>query len=163
MKKNKGQLIVEMMVAVSLLVIGLLGIFAVLSQSLGLNRVAANQYVAANLAAEGIEVVKNIIDSNFINDEPWNLGLETQGVEYTVSYDSTSLSLENENEPLRFDEEDGVYGYGGGTETQFRRVITIENSEDLTEIKVTSRVYWKDRGGIDFDIVLEDRFRNWRQ
>ena len=162
MKKNKGQLIVEMMVAVSLLVIGLLGIFAVLSQSLGLNRVAANQYVAANLAAEGIEVVKNIIDANFITDEAWNRGLETNG-EYTVSYDSTSLSLENENEPLRFDEEDGVYGYGGGTETQFRRVITIENSGDLTEIKVTSRVYWKDRGGIDFDIVLEDRFRNWRQ
>jgi len=55
MRRNNGQLIIEMIVAVSLLMIGLLGIFAVLSQSLGLNRVAANQYIAAHLAAEGIE------------------------------------------------------------------------------------------------------------
>ncbi|MEK7182766.1 MAG: prepilin-type N-terminal cleavage/methylation domain-containing protein, partial [Patescibacteria group bacterium] len=57
-----GQTLVELMIAMSVMSVGLLGVFAVLSQSLGLNRVVANQYVAANLAAEGIEVVKNIAD-----------------------------------------------------------------------------------------------------
>ena len=37
-----GQFLVEMMVAMSLIVVGMLGVFAVLSQSLALNRVAAN-------------------------------------------------------------------------------------------------------------------------
>ncbi|MBI2506531.1 MAG: hypothetical protein HYW00_00070, partial [Candidatus Colwellbacteria bacterium] len=44
------------MIAMSVMSVGLLSVFAVLSQSLGLNRVVAEQYIASNLAAEGIEV-----------------------------------------------------------------------------------------------------------
>ena len=166
MKRDNGQLIVEMMVAVSLLVIGLLGVFAVLSQSLGLNRVAANQFVAANLAAEGIEVTKNIVDANFINDAQWNLYIEDG--QYEVQFDDTSLigneASDNPSQQKFLSLNNGRYSYdSGGEETRFKRIITIKNSEDLTEIKVISRVYWRDRGGVDFDIVLEDRFRNWRE
>ena len=166
MKRDNGQLIVEMMVAVSLLVIGLLGVFAVLSQSLGLNRVAANQFVAANLAAEGIEVTKNIVDANFINDAQWNLYIEDG--QYEVQFDDTSLigneASDNPSQQKFLSLNNGRYSYdSGGEETRFKRIITIENSEDLTEIRVISRVYWRDRGGVDFDIVLEDRFKNWRQ
>lgn len=164
-----GQLIVEMMVAISLLVIGLLGIFAVLSQSLGLNRVAANQYIAANLAAEGIEVTKNILDINFIAGEsvPWNSGFLNR--DYTVEHNSPFLDPDPNklSETLKFDESSGLYGYDSGKNTNFRRVISIKNlpppPASPTEIKVTSHVYWKDRGGVDFEIELEDRFRNWRE
>jgi len=166
MRRNNGQLIIEMMVAVSLLMIGLLGIFAVLSQSLGLNRVAANQYIAAHLAAEGIEVTKSIIDANYINGGPWNLGLESDG-DYAVEYNSTELdgSSEKLEARLKLDESTGLYTYESGVDTNFKRTITIDNIPDAdpTEIKVISRVYWKDRGGVDFDIVLEDRFRDWRE
>jgi len=159
MNKQRGQLMVELMVSMSLLVIGILGILAVLSQSLGLNRVAANQYIAANLAAEGIEVTKNILDSNFINGAPWNVGF-ANGT-YGVQYDDTSLSSSNANAPLEFDSGTGIYSYSGGTQTAFRRAISIDLiSSD--EIKVVSTVTWKDRGGLDFTIDIEDRFRNWR-
>ena len=76
---SDGQVLVELMVAISVMVIGLLGIFTLLSQSLGLNRVAADQYIAANLAAEGVEVAKNILDHNVIERNPWNEGLERDG------------------------------------------------------------------------------------
>ena len=162
MRKDNGQLIVELMVAMGLMVIGLLGIFSVLSQSLGLSRVAANQYIAANLAAEGIEVTKNILDTNFINGYQWNLGF--QNGDYAVEFNSASLidSPQTINSPLKFDESTGRYNYTTGKNTNFVRRITIENI-DPTEIKVTSQIEWKDRGGTDFEIVIEDRFKNWRE
>jgi len=163
MKNNKGQLIIEMMVAMSLLVIGLLGIFAVLSQSLGLNRVAANQYIGVNLAAEGIEVTKNILDINFVNGDQWNLGFDRDG-DYAVEFNSSALIEDSQtiNAPLKFDEATNRYTYGTGENTNFKRTITIENTTP-TEIKVTSRVYWEDRGNIDFEVEIEDRFRNWKE
>ena len=163
MIKNRGQLIVELMVAMGLMLIGLLGIFSVLSQSLGLSRVAANQYIAANLAAEGVEVTKNILDTNPINGDQWNLGFQLDG-DYTVQYNSTALNPDENmlTRPLRFDESTGLYSYDAGKNTNFIRKITIENINP-TEIKVVSRIDWQDRGGISFDMEAEDRFRNWRE
>jgi len=162
-----GQFLIEMMVAVSLIVIGMLGVFAVLSQSLGLSRVAANQYTAAHLAAEGIEVSKNILDANFITPGvvPWNYGFDDDT--YIVEFDSDELDDVSRNESqqpyLRFDEDSGMYGYDNSwNQTAFKREIVVENTS-ATEIKVTSRVYWTDRGGADFETVVEDRFRNWRR
>lgn len=159
--KQSGQLLVETMVAISVLLVGMLGIFAVLSQSLALNRVASNQYIAANLAAEGIEVVKNILDANAIQGNPWNEGLETDG-DFGVEYSSTALNPAWATRRLRYNAATRRYSYGSGTDTNFRRMITIQNvSSD--EIKVVSRVEWTDRGGAEYQIELEDRFLNWRQ
>ena len=164
---HRGQLMVELMVSMSLLTIGLLGIFAVLSQSLALNRVAANQYIGANLAAEGVEVTKNILDVNFINGVAWNLGFSNG--DYGVQFDSTSLDSSKANTLLRLDSSTGRYSYSGGTQTQFTRRISITQISTgafgpgvIDEIKVVSTVTWIDRGGIDFTIDVEDRFRDWR-
>ena len=64
LKLTKGYVLVESVVAMTIVVVGLLGIFSLLSQSLSLNRVVGDRYVGTYLAAEGIEVVKNIIDNN---------------------------------------------------------------------------------------------------
>jgi len=90
---------VEAMIAISVMVIGLLGIFSLTSQSLGLYRVAYEQYVAVNLAAEGIEVVKNMIDTNVIaGSVQWNEGLAIDG-DFGIQYDSRSLdaTLQSKN------------------------------------------------------------------
>ncbi len=155
-----GQVLVELMVAVSVMVIGLLGIFTLLAQSLGLNRVAADQYIAANLAAEGIEVVKNILDHNIIERNPWNEGLERDG-DFGVDYSSIVLDDNLSDEFLKFDKDSGRYNYTTGDETNFKRVITINNLS-ADEIQVNSRVDWKSRGGTTFSINLEDHFYNWR-
>jgi len=161
LQQRSGQLLIEAMVAISVMVIGLLGIFALLSQSLGLYHVAADQYVAANLAAEGIEVVKNILDANFLKSGmAWNEGLAVDGA-YGVNYNSTSLDSLLTNKNLLFDETNKVYNYTTGRPTTFQRIITIKNiSPD--EIQVDSEVRWKTRGGLSSKISLEDHFYNWR-
>lgn len=162
--KKGGQVLVELMVAVSVMVIGLLGIFTLLSQTLGLNRVAADQYIAANLAAEGVEVVKNILDHNVIERNPWNEGLEQDG-DFGVEYSSVVLDANLADENLKFDKDSGRYNYTSGDDTNFTRVITINNlsENEVNEIQVNSRVEWRSRGGTSFNINLEDHFYNWRQ
>ena len=62
LKDDKGQMMVEAIIALSLINISLLGVFVLLSNSIGTNREVADKYVAINLASEGIEIVKNIVD-----------------------------------------------------------------------------------------------------
>lgn len=161
--RSSGQLLVEAMIAISVTIVGLLGIFSLLSRSLGLYKTVADQYVAANLAAEGIEVVKNILDSNAISGSAWNKGLAaSQKFAFGVQYNSEAIDQSLSEKNLRFDSTSQLYNYETGTPTNFKRVITIENiSPD--EIQVNSEVIWKTRGGLaDSKIDLEDHFFNWR-
>jgi len=164
MNNKDGQSMIELIVSMSIIVVSLLGVFAVLSQSLGLNKVAGNQYIAANLAAEGIEVTKNILDTNAINGSAWNQGF-IDG-DFSVQSDSTALGSLQSN-PLLLNESTGIYGYLAGKETNFRRTINIENIDNdgdsfPDEIRVQSTVSWADRGGVIFNVNVEDRFRDWR-
>jgi Tfp pilus assembly protein PilV len=156
-----GELLVELMVAMSVMVIGLLGVFAVLAQSLSVNRSAADQYVAAGLAAEGIEVVKNILDSNFIQGKPWNEGLNLNG-DFGVQYNSTALDQSLARQFLKFDPASGKYSYDSGTPTRFIRTISISNLS-ANEIRVNSQVEWTDKSGQKMKLNLEDHFFNWKQ
>jgi hypothetical protein len=161
-KKEKGQLMVELMVAGGLLIVGMLGVFAVLSQSLGLSRVVANQYIAANLAAEGIEIVKNTIDTSYLQYGYWNYYIPNNLTnDYGVQYNKLDFNEDWASDVLKYSE-DGTYGYDSGKETGFRRKINIQVSGDGNTMTVISTVSWIDRGGMDFNIVLEDQFKNWR-
>ncbi|MDP2650887.1 MAG: prepilin-type N-terminal cleavage/methylation domain-containing protein, partial [bacterium] len=160
LRDQKGQTLVELMIAMSVMSIGFLGVFAVLSQSMGLNRVVSNQYIASNLAAEGIEVIKNIADSNTLQaGGVWNAGLGSGN--FGVEHKSVLLNEDWANQNLKFDSNTGLYGYDAGTPTNFRRIVSITNISPA-EISVSSTVRWRDRGGTEFEIVLQDRFFNWR-
>ncbi len=65
-KKNNGEMMVELLISISIVVVSLLGIFALVNRALSLNRVNAEQYIGTYLAAEGIEVTKNIFDRGFL-------------------------------------------------------------------------------------------------
>src|SRR3989338_1452758 len=158
---RQGQLLVEAIIAISVMVIGLLGIFSLMSQSLGLYRIAYEEYVAANLAAEGVEVVKSLIDTNIITGGiPWNFILAAPG-DFGLQYDTTILDRALADKNLLYDEATGIYNYTTGTATGFKRTVTITNVS-VDEIQVNSTVAWKGRGGIDLSVTLEDHFFNWR-
>lgn len=172
---SNGQLMIEAMVAISLMMIGMLGAFGVLSQSLGLNRIAVDQYIAANLASEGIEIVRNFIDYDYLQGNLFGESvLEARDKKCVVDYKtepgdwSGKCSGESKNLPnIAFNEESQKYGYGTGfsKQTSLRRYVDIgfdtENGADI--IEVISTVEWVGRGGIDFNISVEDKFYNWRR
>jgi hypothetical protein len=151
---------IEAMVAMGIISVGLLGVFSVLSNSLGISKVTSNQYVGTYLAAEGIEVVKNIIDTN-VGQHAWNQYLDSNG-DYAVEYDSVTLDSVDQNKPLLFDPSTGLYSYKTGNPTVFTREITINNILNDNELQVNSIVSWSDQGGIKDSVNLEDDFYNFR-
>lgn len=155
---RSGQMMVEAMVAMTIVVVGLGGILSLTAKSLGLNQVITSQYVASNLSAEGIEVIKNILDKNVIQKRPWNEGVSPG--DYEVDYGSTALSGFS-SRTLNFDPGTGLYSYTSGNMTTYLRKIAIEQlSPD--ELHVRSIVDWSTSGGATFQIITEDYFFNWR-
>jgi hypothetical protein len=154
----------EALVAMTIIMVGLLGIFSLLSRSLSLNRVVADRYVASYLAAEGIELVKNKIDNNVINRRAWNTGI-TNGDFEIDAYGNLALNPISGNQAalLRFDNNRGSYAYAGDQTTRFRRKINIRLLGGGDELKVTAIVSWLGRGEADFEVALEDRFFNYWQ
>ena len=157
---RSGQALIEALVAMSVLSIGFMGIFHLLSQSLALNRVVSSNYVGSYLAGEGIEVVKNIIDSNIVaaGAGSWKSGLGDGN--YEVQYNSAAVA-NNQNRFILYDSNTHLYGYGSGSTTMFKRVVTIENLS-AREMKVKSKVTWTGYGGGASEVEVEDHFYNWR-
>jgi Tfp pilus assembly protein PilV len=161
LKKETGQILVETMVALSMVVIGLLGLLSLLTYSIGLNKVISDQYVASYLAAEGIEIIKYLIDSNVANGDSYNSGLLTG--DYEV--DASGQISPNQNRFIYFDNQQKVYTYSQGTDsiqTPFKRKINISYNGG-NEMIVKSTVSWQGRGGSFQEITVEDHFFNWRQ
>lgn len=154
----RGSVLLESLIAITVLTIGMLGVFSLLSRSVGLTRVIANQYIGAHLAAEGIELIKNSIDTNALVSRPWNAGLASGN--YEVAYNAP-LEPDN-NRTLFYDTSTGLYDYvSGDTPTTFRRQIQLTRI-GANELQANSRVSWTTRGGGEFSVDLEDRFFNSR-
>ncbi len=155
---NSGQVLVEAIVAISLLTVGFLAIFSLLGRSLSINRATVQSYTATYLAAEGIEIARNIVDTNGIQKRAWNDGFRNN--DYEVIYNSNSFAP-NQGRFLTYDSSTHLYSYGGLIQTPFKRVVRISliGSE---EIKVNSIITWTGVGGGNFQVNLEDHFMNWR-
>ncbi len=152
-----GQVIIEALIAINVLVLGFLGMFALLSRTLFLNKVTSNSYIGTYLAAEGLEIVKNIVDNNFLQGQAWNSGFSDG--DFEVDY-SSFAPVSFLNRPLSFDSSAGLYSYGAGLPTGFVRRIRIRlNGPD--ELQANSIVYWN-TGLAQSSVNLEDRFFNWR-
>lgn len=72
---QKGQGLMEVIVAIGVIVAGILATVTLIISSVRAGRVAADRLTAMNLAREGIEIVRNMRDSNWMTpSEVWNEG-----------------------------------------------------------------------------------------
>jgi prepilin-type N-terminal cleavage/methylation domain-containing protein len=164
-KLNKGFSIIEVLVAISVILVSFTAALNLINRSMAFHDLAYSRLVASYLAQEGIEIVRNIRDNNFIvnqPDRPWDDGLEPG--EYQVQYDDLSLrSYTREREPLNLDTTTGLYNYEPSSPTnvptRYTRKIVIEKISD-NHIRVQSIVSWSNRGG-NFQIIVEDHLYNW--
>jgi len=118
-----------------------------------------DRLVAANLAMEGIEVIRNIRDNNWHQGAAWDRWLDENGI-YRVAYDSTTIVRgEDVNAPLLLDN-NGFYRYYVGAITPFVRKISISKLHDY-EMLVVSEVLWQRRGK-DYKLSAEEHLFNWK-
>ena len=153
----KGFTLLETIVAVGVIIIGLVSALTLITNALFFVSNVQDRLVAINLVEEGIEVVRNIRDNNWLQGVAWNNGL-TDG-NYQASYNSTSLSPYN-GSSLLFDAATGLYNYTTGVSTNYIRQISISNLSSF-EIRVISTITWQ-RRGITYTSSAESHLFNWR-
>lgn len=154
---SKGFTLLETIVAIGVITTGFVSALALITNSYFYISNIQNRLVAANLAAEGIELVRNIRDNNWLQSQAWNLGLN-EG-DYQVAYDSASLSPYSGN-PLLLDA-NGIYNYASGTSTSpYVRKISIAAISNY-QMRVTSAVTWK-RGVITYNNSVEEYLFDWK-
>ncbi|MFH1769448.1 MAG: prepilin-type N-terminal cleavage/methylation domain-containing protein [Parcubacteria group bacterium] len=155
LKNNKGFTLVEVLAALLVLSIGLIGAYSLISYNFVNATRIKNNVIASGLVQEGMEVVRNIRDTAWLEGIPMSAVL-TDGT-YKVQWDSISLDSGSPTQVLKNDE--GVYQYISGADTIFSRIITVETESNI-EKKITVNVDWEDRSGVR-NVNAELHLFNW--
>lgn len=157
--KKQGFSLLDVVMATGFIVVCMTSFLVLQRYIVWAARLSQDRLVAANLAQEGFEVVRNIRDNNWELSLNWNSGL-TAG-EYRVQYDSASL-IPYSSTPLLLG---SLYGYSSGTATKFYRRIIINDTDANCQspdcLTLVSEVTWKVLGR-DYSEIVEGRLYNWK-
>lgn len=159
--KKNGFTLVEIMVSLFILGTALAAIFYVLAVNIRSATATKNNFTASLLIQEGIEIVRNIRDQNYVRsgaDDFWSPLMDCNNC--SVQYDSTDFGNDS-NSYLKYDNSNKLYTYDSGSDTIFKRSIDVETIENNIEKKVTVTVSWEDRG-LPKSMTAEDHIYNYR-
>lgn len=157
-KNNKGFTIIELIIAIFILSFSIFGVYSAFSVVIVLTHGASDRFTAAYLAQEGLEIIRNVRDTNWIDGAvDWTHGIQGfhNGCEadYTTGTDAPGakpftpwVGGPSGGNYLSVDS-GGFYSYDHGTETKFKRKITIDLLSDYI-IKVSVLVTWEEKPNI---------------
>lgn len=161
-----GFTILEVILAITVLTLAVGGSFVLISQTIGSVSVVQSRLIASYLIQEGLELVRNIRDTNWLKNQPWNQNLGKENWEG----DYLTFTLTPCPSPCQYDnlsflgiDEGGFYGYNysSGNETIFKRKITISDGE-FDKFKVSVEVLWKERGQLH-SLTAQEYLYNWNK
>ena len=111
------------MVALVLVTVAMGPVFILATSSVNVASRIEHNLIASNLSQEGIEVIRNIRDTNWLNGGAFDdsLSIGTWRVEWSTT--GGGLMAVGSNPVLK--KENGLYNYSTGTDTVFRRTVTI--------------------------------------
>ena len=82
-QNEKGFTLLEMTVTVFILTVGILGMYGAITRTIAQSSEISNRLIASYLAQEGIEIVRNLRDGNWVEEEKtgmpidWDTGFDT--------------------------------------------------------------------------------------
>ena len=148
----------EVIISVAVITTAIVASVTLITLSVSAVRAGKNRTIAVHLAQEGIEIVKSIRDSNWLNYKrgaDWTDDLE-EG-DYRIQYNDLVLRPFLDI-PLKKDS-NGFYQYDSGSDTLFYRKISITHIGD-DQIKVVAEIAWQERRKTN-TLQAEDRLYNW--
>ena len=164
-KNNTGFTLIEVIAAIFLIIVGLVGVLIVVQQFFPTIKIASSQLTAAYLVQEGIEIVRNIRDTNWLNGQEWTTGIFCSGPplsECQADYTNTT-NLDNfTGEQLKISS--GFYSYQPGISSPFVRKITVASTTDSDNtdiIDVTVLVTWQ-MAGKSYQASATEYLYNWK-
>ena len=171
-KRRDGQALVEAIVALSVLMVGFVAMLSLLNNSLATTNMVSDQDIATYLAAEGIEVVKNLVGANILASSTFDNNFQ-QGsyeVEANQKLEPDPIDTDNDNPGkrigawndysntyLNFDSLTNSYTYISGTPARFKRTIQVVPPMG-NRLRIVSIIRWDTKGGGTSEVKLEDFF-----
>lgn len=151
---NKGFSILEVVIAMGIITVGLLGVSSLALQNLQVETINKNYLVASMLAQEGMELVRNVRDTNFLKANDWKTGSGAgtdsdivQGGIYRIDYNldiQPVAGINDDSTRLFIGGSPEKYNHSGGVLTPYRRLIEVVDNGNY--IQATSTVAWSERG-----------------
>ncbi|OGI25255.1 MAG: hypothetical protein A3J76_05425 [Candidatus Moranbacteria bacterium RBG_13_45_13] len=123
--------------------VGLVGMTAFFNMNIQSQFEVKNEVIAANLAQEGIELVRNIRDYNVLKDNPWD-----QGLTGCIAIDFNSLTTHAcsvAGSAVCLSGASRYYQCAAPGNTDFTRTITVDALNADGSRNVTCRVTWNGR------------------
>lgn len=164
--KKPAFTLVEVITVLLVISLGMVGTLSLISQNIRSQSVNEKTMVAYQLAQEGVEIIRNLRDTNRNYNRDWRAGMEDDGV-YTMDYSEASPSkLVTQSQGDLYMDSAGMYLHNlvGAPKSGFRRTISINAApaeENLKYITVTSNVSWEDHGK-PYLYSLESQLYDWR-
>ncbi|MCL5010592.1 MAG: prepilin-type N-terminal cleavage/methylation domain-containing protein [Patescibacteria group bacterium] len=162
-KFSTGFTLIEVIIAIMVIITAVVGVYNLFPVVVNSGAMAADRFVASQLASEGIELVRNIRDGNWLADIDWTSGLTNcpQTSPCEIDYNDPGLVVNDRFLQLK---SDGFYNYGEGTNTKYKRKIIITQSAGHLNVRVT--VSWFgiksafQTGSNSFEV--QDNLYDWR-
>ena len=158
MRVSGGFTLVETLVAITILTIAMTGPMVISQKGISSAGYARDQITAFYLAQEAVEYVKNVRDTNNINNEfDWLKYLNLCTNATPCKIDGTVIDFTAPGSQavvncgsggcgfIKFNATDNFYGYGSGSswsDSRFTRSIEIEEIDDDREAIVTVTIEW---------------------
>jgi len=179
MLNKKAFTLVELMIVVFIVSMGMVGVMSLISQIFLYTHLNQSKLTGAYLAQEGIEIVRNIRDTNWLEGrtdngtvtpgdetDDWDYKIKGSGTDYTyaVQYDTNSASIDYS--PNSIDDPgarlkiNGFYSHGAVNPTFFYRLITVEKISN-DKLRVRCEVKWTEHAH-SYQIVAEEHLYKWR-
>ena len=163
-----GFTLLEVLIAAFIITVGIMGVFTVINKSVSQMAASPSHLIAAYLTQEGIEIVRNIRDTNWIEPTSvsWDDGLKVAG-DYRADYNDSSLTSFTSFPPggrgyyLNIDN-NGYYSYEvADNPTIFQRKITISQGPiPADSLKVFIDVWWTEKG-TENHVTAQELLYNW--
>ena len=162
-KNNPGFSILEIVVAIFIITMGLVGVLSLITQNIQVEYINKNNLIASQLAQEGLELIRNIRDNNWLAGNDWDYGIEPDN--YIVDYIGNISSVADIGEARLQQRDDvGEEGYywheASDPDSMFSRLITIaQASSEL--LNISCLIQWEDRGQT-YKYVADTILYDWR-
>lgn len=173
---QEGFTLIGVLVALTMVSVVTIGIAQLMTRAEQVVQIARSEFIATNLAREGLELVRSVRDTNWFTDDNrahWiddrmcgQFTYDANDARHHHSpggIDKAQLFIHGSNQEWRHS--------GSSSEiTLFSRILEVDCTEKDNDpadpnanpafVLVTSRVFWEERGQ-EREVVLKEKLYNW--
>lgn len=157
-EKNTGFTLIEMLIVIFFVGVGLVGVLTFFNSSLRSNFEAKNELIAAGLAQEGAELVRNLAEYKKLNGSDWNTIKNLLASCNHIDYRSLATHACQNSANNEICLASGQYKQcDGGAGIGIQRTLSISDG-GANGLIVVSQVVWNDKTTRAEDRLYENQY-----